>query len=87
MSYVIGFCKIDNGDNIHKCLGGECFRDWITCDDRIELDLSEFGFKKAVDPFCVTCIFKKNCTDDIEECKEATRLYQSSTPKVKNDGS
>lgn len=42
MSYRLGFCKIDNGDNNHKCLGPECFRLWKTCDDRIELDLSEF---------------------------------------------
>lgn len=45
MSYRNGFCKIDNGDNNHKCLASECFREWTTCSDRIELDLTEFNGK------------------------------------------
>ena len=85
MSYVNGFCKIDNGDNVHKCLGRECFREWKSCDDRTALDLSEFGMDgNQTHLFCSECIFKRNCTDDIEECKEASRL-QSSTPLPSSD--
>jgi len=45
MSYRNGFCKVDNGGNNHKCLAGECWRTWKTCEDRVELDLSYFTTK------------------------------------------